>query len=238
MHMAVIGRMTVRYIIVLIYGLLSLSIIVPGYIHAQKIVTDRIEDDGSRQLICSGKSEKLGDSKYEFTIKCIENTGYKKWLLLVSSANYIPGNALLVFKLGNSDIIDIPVSDIAVRNVDRTNVTTHHSSTAPLINSSVAPVTASATFNNGASVSTYGTTISSVTTINRVPYYIAIFRLSELQYDDIKRYGIVKVRISSRNSFNEKIWKKDRLGKYITKSRANISRRLNDVGFRSIYEDL
>lgn len=41
--------------------------------------------------------------------------------------------------------------------------------------------------------------------------YVALFALTEQQCLDIENYGIVRVRISSRNLYNEKVWKKDNL---------------------------
>ena len=59
--------------------ILMLLLIIPIFCNAQKISTDRIEDDGRRQIMCSTKEEKLDGAKYSFCIKAYESYGYIDW---------------------------------------------------------------------------------------------------------------------------------------------------------------
>ena len=168
---------------------------------------DRIEDDGRRQVMCSSKDEKLDGVKYSFRVKAFEKYGIIDWCLLVSSFNYISDNAILLIKLGNNEVLEIPINNL--------NIGTVH-------------------------MPSYSYSIGNIayhTPSREAEYYSAIFAPTELQWSNIEQYGIIKIRISSRSSYNEKVWKKDKLGKFIAKSRAKIAERLNTTSVNSIYND-
>lgn len=184
-----------------------LLLIIPIFCNAQKIRTDRIEDDGRRQIMCSKKEEKLDGAKYSFCIKAYESYGYIDWCLLVSSFNYIPENVTLLIKLGNDEVITLYVNNRTESKID---------------------------------MPTYSYVIGNVAyspPIRQADYYTALFELSLDNLKKIEEHGIIKVRISSRNSYNEKSWKKDKLGKYLAKSWRKIEEKYNTTEIKSIYND-
>lgn len=165
---------------------------------AQKISLDRMEDDGRRQLMSSSYKEKLDGAEYSFTIKVFQYEEYFDWGLLVSSYNYIPKNAIILLKLDNEDIINIPINSWSESKID-----------IP---------------------STYGY-------LGTINYYTALFELTENEFNLLKDHGILKIRISSRNSFNEKIWKKDKLGRFINKCRDIMTEQFTTTKVKSIHDD-
>lgn len=174
---------------------------------AQKIQLDRIEDDGRRQVMCSTKDESLSGIKYSFGVKAFEESGLVNYCLLISSFNHISDNAILLIKLGNNEVLEIPINNLHIGSV---------------------------------SMPSYSYKIGNIaynTPSTKADYYSAIFVPTELQWDNIEQYGIIKIRISSRSSYNEKTWSKDKLGKFIAKSRAKIAERLNTTRVKSIYSD-
>ena len=178
-----------------------------NFCFAQKITVDRIEDDGRRQVMCSSKDEELDDVKYSFSVKAFEKYGIIDWCLLVSSFNYISDNAILLIKLGNNEVLEIPINNL---NIDTVHMPSYSYSIG---------------------------NIAYHTPSSDAEYYCALFAPTKLQWSNIEQYGIIKIRISSRSSYNEKVWKKDKLGKFIAKSRAKIAERLNTTRVNSIYND-
>ncbi len=57
-------------------------------------------------------------------------------------------------------------------------------------------------------------------------YYSSVYSLSENDLKDIAQYGILKIRISSKNVYRERSWKSDALGKYLICCRDIIYQRL------------
>lgn len=131
----------------------------------------------------------LDGSEYHFIVKAFERYGDFDWCLLVSSFNHIPENATLLIKLGNDENLEIPINNHYKSVIDKP---------------------------------TYSYVIGNIvynTTPTSADYYRAIFDLTDSRYAKIEEYGITKIRISSRKSYNEKVWKKDKLGKFIAKCR-------------------
>lgn len=190
----------IRYIWILLFAILSINSF------AQKIEVDRIEDDGSRQLMCSGKKEKLDGKEYNFTVKAYEKYGDIDWCLLVSSFYYIPNNATLLIKLSNNEIMSLPINNLHIGQINLPSYS----------------------YNIG--------NISYLTPYRTADYYSAIFALSDEQFCKIEKYGIIKIRISSHSSYNEKSWGKDKLGKFILKCRKLINSRLRSTTVKRIYD--
>lgn len=175
--------------------------------NAQKIEVDRMEDDGRRQLMCSEKKEKLDGIEYRFTLKAFEKYGHIDWCLLVSSFSYIPENVKILIKLGNDKVLNLIVNNRTIGDI-----------TMP----------------------SYSYLIGNVayTSPQRTAdYYTALFELSEDELKDIEEYGIIKVRISSRNSYNEKSWRKDKLGKFLVKSWQKMAERFATTAVKSMWDD-
>lgn len=70
--------------------------------------------------------------------------------------------------------------------------------------------------------------------------YAALFALTEQQCLDIENYGIVRVRISSRNLYNEKVWKKNNLkfSYFISRCREMMFERFETTPKKSMYDGL
>lgn len=172
-----------RYILIIFLTILSFDLF------AQDITVDRIEDDGRRQLMSSGKKEKLDGVEYQFTVKAYEQYGSIDWCLLVSSFNYLPINNLHIGQI-NQRSYSYSIGNISYFTPSRT-----------------------------------------------ADYYSAIFALSEEQFCKIEELGIIKIRISSRSSYNEKSWGKDKLGKFISKCRKLMVERFSTTSVKQIYDD-
>lgn len=190
-----------RYILIIFLTILSFDLF------AQDITVDRIEDDGRRQLMSSGKKEKLDGVEYQFTVKAYEQYGSIDWCLLVSSFNYIPNNAMLLIKLSNSEVMSLPINNLHIGQINQRSY--------------------SYSIGN----------ISYFTPSRTADYYSAIFALSEEQFCKIEELGIIKIRISSRSSYNEKSWGKDKLGKFISKCRKLMVDRFSTTSVKQIYDD-
>ena len=80
--------------------------------YAQSISVDRIESDGRHQIMTSTKDYKIGGIKYSFGLKIYEDRYDTDWLLLVSSFNTIPDNTIILMKLKNGDVIELPVNNV------------------------------------------------------------------------------------------------------------------------------
>lgn len=68
-------------------------------------------------------------------------------------------------------------------------------------------------------------------------YYTTMFELDIDMLKKIEKHGIIKVRISSSGSYNEKSWKKDKLGKFLVKSWRKIEDKYKTTEVKSIYTD-
>lgn len=159
------------------------------YLSAQKVELDRYEKDGRRQIMTTTKTVSMNNHQYNFGIKAFQGITETDWLLLVTSYSTIADNTILLIKLGNDDIINLPVNNIKVSD---------HQTNSYIIN--------------------YGS-ISTVTPSITIHYYSSVFVLSQYDMDRIDQYGISKIRISAENSFREKTFSKNQLGKFLTKSR-------------------
>jgi len=83
------------------------------------ISLDRMEDGGTRRQIMSESIDlKLDGAKYSFSVKVFDYNGYRDWLLLVSSFSPIPNDGKLLIKLGNQEVITLPVNNVHVGDID------------------------------------------------------------------------------------------------------------------------
>ena len=76
---------------------------------AQKILVDRVDDLGSREVICTAKSETLDGGKYDFGLSAWDcpnsDSNDLVYSIIVVSNCPIPNEGNLLFKLDNDDII-------------------------------------------------------------------------------------------------------------------------------------
>lgn len=85
--------------------------------NAQKIYVDRIENDGRRQIMTVTKNFSINGAEYYIGMKVFETSYSKDWLLLISSFYYIPNSSEILLKLGNDEIIYLPVNNVNVGKV-------------------------------------------------------------------------------------------------------------------------
>lgn len=58
-------------------------------------------------------------------------------------------------------------------------------------------------------------------------YYSSIYDISESDLNILEVYGILKMRITGGSSYREKVWSKDKLGRFLEKSRLLIEKEIS-----------
>lgn len=173
----------------------------PLSVIGQKISVDRIEYDGRRQVMTTSKDLKLNKVKYSIGLKTFSDEYKTDWCLYISSFFVIPEDAVVLLKLGNNEVIFLPINNLSVNNISVPNYT---------------PI-----FTDG--------NVGWIAGTSKADYYCSIFEISENDLNKIEQYGIIKIRISAlNNSYREKEWfiANEILGKYLTKSKKKILKRL------------
>ena len=181
-------------------------------ISAQSISVDRIESDGKHQIMTSTKDYKIEGIKYSIGLKIYEDRYDIDWLLLVSSFNPIPDNTVILLKLRDGQVIELPVNNVHIGDV-----------TSP-----------SYVLNIGS--------VGYVTPSTSAKYYSSVYVISPADLIRIENHGIEKIRIGNNIQFVDKEWSDNSLGKYLTKCRKKILERLekskkNNKESRSFYDD-
>lgn len=165
-------------------------------VSAQSISVDRMESNGKHQIMTSTKDYKIGGIKYSFGLKIYEDRYDTDWLLLVSSFNTIPDNTVILMKLKNGDVIELPVNNVHTGDI-----------TLP-----------SYVYNIGK--------IGYVSPSSSATYYSSVYVISSADLIRIETHGIEKIRIGNSIQFVDKEWSNNSLGKYLTKCRKKILERL------------
>lgn len=165
-------------------------------VDAQSISVDRIESDGRHQIMTSTKDYKIGGIKYSFGLKIYEDRYDIDWLLLVSSFNTIPDNTIILMKLKNGDIIELPVNNVHTGDVSLPGYV----------------------YNIGK--------IGYVSPSSSETYYSSVYVISPADLIRIETHGIEIIRIGNNIQFVDKEWSNNSLGKYLTKCRKKILERL------------
>lgn len=177
-------------------------------VYAQKVSTDRIESDGRHQIMTTSKCFSIDGVRYKFCMKIFEGTYSSDWCLLISSFHYIPESAEVLLKLGNGDIMYLPCNNVNVGNV---------------------------------TIPGYGITIGGITSISPssdVKYYSSLYELSLEKINEIAKYGIKKIRISTGTTFRDKEFSRNSLGKFLVKCHKNIQERLdNPLERKGLFDD-
>ena len=181
-------------------------------VSAQSISVDRMESNGKHQIMTSTKDYKIGGIKYSFGLKIYEDRYDTDWLLLVSSFNTIPDNTIILIKLKNDDVIELPVNNVHTGDV-----------TLP-----------GYVYNIGK--------IGYVSPSSSATYYSSVYVISSADLIRIETHGIEKIRIGNSIQFVDKEWSNNALGKYLTKCRKKILERLEkskkkNKESRSFYDD-
>lgn len=163
------------------------------------ISLDRMEGGGTRRQIMSETVDyELDGAEYSFGIKVFDYNGYRDWVLLVSSFSTIPDDGMLLIKLGNEEVLTLPVNNVNVGDVDVSGIYGYYKT---------------------------------------LDYYSSLYELSPSDFQKIKEYGIIKVRISTPYSYRDKEFYNNSLGRYITRCKEQIDTRLATTRHKSITED-
>jgi len=166
-------------------------------VKAQSIDVDRIESDGKHQIMTTTKGYKIEGEKYNFGLKIYEDGHSIDWLLLVSSFNPIPENTIILIKLYNDEVIEL-----SANNVHTGDVTT----------------SSGYIYNVGR--------VGYVSPSTSATYYSSVYAISPEDLTRIDDYGIEKIRIGTDLKFVEEKWLYNQLGKYLSKCRNKIMKRL------------
>lgn len=182
------------------------------FVSAQSISVDRMEPDGKHQIMASTKDFKIGGIKYSIGLKLYEDEYNTDWLLLVSSFNTIPDNTVILLKLYDGEVIELPVNNVHTGDV-----------TFP-----------GYVYNIGK--------IGYVSQSSSATYYSSVYVISPADLIRIETHGIEKIRIGNNIQFVDKEWSNNSLGKYLTKCRKKILERLEksknkSKESRSFYDD-
>lgn len=195
-----------KKIILLLYLIYGLSV------SGQSISVDRIESSGKHQIMTSTKDYKIGGIKYSFGLKIYEDRYDIDWLLMVSSFNPISDNTVILLKLRDGQVIELPVNNVHIGDV-----------TSP-----------SYVLNVGS--------VGYVTPSTSAKYYSSVYVISPADLIRIETHGIEKIRIGNNIQFVDKEWSDNSLGKFLTKCRKKILERLEkpknkSKESRSFYDD-
>lgn len=181
-------------------------------VSAQSISVDRMESDEKHQIMTSTKDFKIGGIKYSIGLKIYEDKYNTDWLLLVSSFNTIPDNTVILLKLYDGQVIELPVNNVHTGDI-----------TLP-----------GYVYNIGK--------IGYVSPSSSATYYSSVYVISPADLIRIETHGIEKIRIGNSIQFVDKEWSNNSLGKYLTKCRKKILERLEkskniSKEARSFYDD-
>lgn len=191
-----------KFLTVVLFAMMSLEIF------AQKISVDRIENNGSHQIMASTKAFSIEGAEFNFGLKVFDRYFGTDWCLLISSYYFISQSAELLIKLGNDEVI-----------YKRCN------------NVNVGQISSSGYSYKIGSITTYSPP-------RKDDYYSSIFDLSIEDLDKIEQYGIKKIRISNGVKSRDKEFPTNKLGKYLIKSRRKIQERLNNpIQKKGLFED-
>lgn len=167
----------------------------------QKIRWDRIKNENIRHIGASGLDMKIDNATYSFGLTAFSNYTTTIYYLQVSSLWKIEENCLVLLKLGNGETVKLLSENVNVGIIDWPNY-------SPIIGDSKP---------------------SGVITTQKVDYYSSIYLLHNEILSKIEKFGIYKIRIQFINSYNEQMWKKDKLGKHLQKSHLLIQSQLNKI---------
>ena len=180
-------------------------------VNAQKISFDIIEKDGTRHIATESLGLKIENGTYDFSLAVYSNSYSKVNTLLISSIWMMKEDCVVMLKLGNEEIVKLNAININVGKIDYPSYT-------PIIGN---------------------TSSSGIMSTQKVDYYVSVYKLeNELLYK-IRQNGIIKLRISYGNTFFEKNWRKDELGKHITSSYKKLDEQLqkSHISNKSIEDD-
>lgn len=180
-------------------------------VNAQKITFDSIEKDGTRHIATESLGLKIENGTYDFSLTVFSNPDSKVYALLISSIWMMKEDCVVMLKLGNEEIVKLTANNINVGKIDYPSYT-------PIIGN---------------------TSSSRIMSTQKVDYYVSLYTLEKELLNKINQNGIIKLRISFGDTFFEKSWKKDELGKHITSSYKKLEEQLQKphISNKSIEDD-
>jgi len=179
--------------------------------NGQKITFDIIEKDGTRHLGTESLALKIENGTYDFSLTAFSNPNSKVYALLISSIWMMKEDCIVMLKLGNEEIVKLTSNNINVGKIDYPSYT-------PIIGN---------------------TSNSGIMSTQKVDYYVSLYTLEKELLNKINQNGIIKLRISFGDTFFERSWKKDELGKHITSSYKKLEEHLQNphISNKSIEDD-
>jgi hypothetical protein len=167
---------------------------------------DKTKDGNIRHIGSKPFETRIGDATYTFSLTVFSGQSSKNYCLIISSLWKIQNDAVVLFKLGNEEVIKLAADNANVSQVDWPTL-------LPIIG---------------------GPSPSGLLTTKRTDYYTSIFLLEKDILSKIEEHGIYKFRIEYGDSYKQQSWLIDRLGKYIKKSHGLIESRLDKKPVNSI----
>jgi hypothetical protein len=167
-------------------------------VKGQKVIWDNLKEGNIRHIGTNRLEMNINGADYEFSLTLFSGSNYKNYCLLISSIWKIENNSILMIKLGNDETVKLISDNVNTGQVDYPKYT-------PIIGNS----------QNSGIIST-----------QKVNYYVSIYPLESSLLNKIAHYGIKKIRIAFINTYHERSWKKDKLGKYLNKCHKKIEERL------------
>lgn len=155
-----------------------------------KIDSDLIHQNGVRKIITEPIELEIGDASYEFNLTLNSHARSRKYALGVASTWKIQQNDILLLKLTNNETVKLTASAASSEKV-----------------------------NMPKDITILGGRQTGLSVNRKVDYYTALFDIDANVLDEIKKQGIIKMRIEYDDTFFEQNWWSNELGKYITESR-------------------
>ena len=148
-----------------VISIVLMSLLAIFHSYSQRVDLDRIENDGRRQIMTDTKEFNFDGHDYKIGVKAFVSDYYTDWLLLVSSFHHISNSTIILLKLGNDEIVELPVNNVNVGEV-----------TMPGYGVQIGSIT-------------------SYSPSSKVNYYSSVYVLTEEIISKIASNGIKKMRI-------------------------------------------
>ena len=158
-----------------------------------KIDSDLIHQDGVRKIVTEPQEMKIGHASYDFTMILNSRARSRKYCLGVGSTWKMQKNDILLLKLTNNETVKLTASAVTVEKL-----------------------------NMPKDVTILGGKQTGLSINRKIDYYSALFDIDAKVLDEIKKQGIIKMRIEYKETFFEEIWWSNELGKYLTESRKTL----------------
>ena len=168
----------------------SCSTMKPNVRNNVKIASDLISQNGVRKIITEPIELEIGDASYDFHMTLDSHARSRKYALGVGSTWKTQKDDILLLKLTNNETVKLTASAASVEKV-----------------------------NMSKDITILGGRQTGLSVNRKIDYYTALFDIDANVLDEIKKQGIIKMRIEYKDTFFEQNWWSNELGNYITESR-------------------